>query len=162
MNDMSEHKQVSKESPPTRVMTPFEEVERLFEEMTPGGWMHRWRWPAWAEMERAGERLMPRVNVVDRDDEIVLEAELPGVKRDDVEVSVTDNSVTLKGSTRDESKEEKGDYYRCEISSGSFARTVTLPAAIDTEKVVGTFEDGVLKLTMPKISKAARRRVELA
>jgi len=69
--------------------------------------------------------------------------------------------VTIKGSSRREEKEEGGDYYRCEIASGAFARTVGLPSAVDTEKVKAKFEDGMLKLTMPKISKAKRRRIKL-
>lgn len=146
---------------PSRALSPFEEMERLIEESFPRGWMHRWGWPALGELTRPMERIAPRVNVVDRDEEVVVRAEIPGVKKEDLDISVTENSVSIKGSTRHEEKEEKGDYYRCEITSGDFARTVGLPSSVDTEKVKATFNDGVLELKIPKISKAKRRRIKL-
>lgn len=161
MSKKTEQKKEIEKAKPSRTLTPFEEMERMFDEFMPRGWTHRWGWPSWGELTRPIERFAPRVNIIDRDDEIVLEAEIPGIKREDLEISVTENAVTLKGSTHKEEKEEKGNFYRCEIARGSFSRTVTLPATIDTEKTKGAFEDGVLRLTMPKISKATRRRIPL-
>jgi HSP20 family protein len=146
---------------PSRALSPFEEMERLFGESFPRGWMHRWGWPSWGELTRTIERIGPRVNVIDRDDEVVVHAEIPGVKKEDLDISLTENTVSLKGSTRREEKEEKGEYYRCEIASGSFARTVSLPSPVDTEKAEASFEDGVLELSLPKISKAKRRRIKI-
>ena len=83
-------------------------------------------------------------------------------RSDDLEISVTENTVTLKGSVKQQQKEEeKGEYFRCEIAKGAFTRTVTLPEAIDTEKAKGAFHDGMLTLTMPKLNKSVRRRIEL-
>lgn len=146
---------------PSRAVSPFEEMERWFEESLPRGWMHRWGWPSWGELTRPMERLAPRVNVIDRDNEVVVRAEMPGVKKEDLDISVTENAVSIKGSTKREEKEEKGDYYRCEIASGAFARTVGLPSSVDTDKAKASFKDGMLELTIPKISKAKRRRIEL-
>jgi HSP20 family protein len=146
---------------PSRALSPFEEMERLFEETFPRGWMHRWGWPSWGELTRPMERISPRVNVIDRDDEVIVRAEIPGVKKEDLDISLTENAVSLKGTTRHEEKEEKGDYYRCEIANGSFARTLSLPGPVDTEKAKASFEDGVLELNVPKISKAKRRRIKI-
>lgn len=104
---------------------------------------------------------MPKVDVIDRDDEVVVRAEIPGVAKDDLDISVTDNTVTIKGETKRESKEEKGDYYRCEISRGTFARTLPLPANVDSDSAKAKFEDGVLELTIPKVEKAKRRTIKV-
>jgi HSP20 family protein len=104
---------------------------------------------------------MPKVDVIDRDEEVVVRAEVPGVEKDDLEVSVSDNTVTIKGETKHEQKEEKGNYFRSEISRGSFTRTVTLPGVVDTDKAKASFKDGVLELTMPKGEKARRRTVKV-
>ena len=70
---------------------------------------------------------------MESDDEIVVRAEVPVVKKDDLEVTVTEKSVTLKDHTKEEMREEKGESFRCEIAQGAFARTVRLPDTIDTE-----------------------------
>ena len=90
-----------------------------------------------------------------------LVAEVPGVEKDDLDVSVSDNSVTIKGETKREEKEENADYYRCEISRGSFARTVLLPSDVDTGKTKAKFKDGILELTLPKIKKTKRRTIKI-
>lgn len=104
---------------------------------------------------------MPKVDVIDRDDEVVIRADVPGVDKDDLEVSVSNNTVTIMGETKREEKEEKGDFYRCEISRGAFARTVPLPGDVDIDNVKARFKAGVLELTMPKIEKSRRRSVEI-
>lgn len=148
---------------PNRVMSPLEEMERYFENFFPRGWMRPFRteWPRWGELAAPFEGRMPKVDVIDRDDEVVVRAEVPGVEKDNLDVSVSNNSVTIKGETRREEKEENGDYHRCEISRGSFARTVLLPSDVDTEKVKAEFKDGVLELTMPKIEKTKRRSIKI-
>ena len=107
------------------------------------------------------EGSMPRVDVLDREDEIIVKAEVPGVDKKDLDVSVTENSVSIKGSTSHEEKEEKDDYYRCEISSGSFSRTVRLPADVDAAKARSKFKDGILELALPKVKKAKRHTVKV-
>jgi HSP20 family protein len=101
----------------------------------------------------------PRVDVIDRDNDIVVKAEIPGVKKEDLDVSMTDTTVTIKGSTSHEEKHEKGNYYRCEISRGAFSRTVALPSNVDTDKAKAVFNDGILELTIPKVEKAKRKSI---
>jgi HSP20 family protein len=103
----------------------------------------------------------PAVDVVERDEEVVVRAEVPGVEKKDVDVSITASSVTIKGETRREEKEEKGEYYRCEISRGAFSRTVSLPASVDPDKAKASFKDGILEITLPKVEKAKRRTLKL-
>lgn len=141
---------------------PFTDFDRLFDEFLPRSFFRPLRselanWPNVSQLEAK----LPRVDVVDRDGEIAVRAELPGVDKKDLDITVAENTVTIKGSTSTEEKEEKGDYYRCEISRGSFARTVALPAAVNAEAAKAKFTNGILELTLPKVERAARRTIRV-
>ncbi|HEY9051625.1 MAG TPA: Hsp20/alpha crystallin family protein [Gammaproteobacteria bacterium] len=147
----------------SRMLSPFEEFDRMFDNFFSRGWMRpsllgRHDMP---DLARPFEGRLPNVDVIDRDDEVLVRAELPGVDKDNVEVTLSDNAVTIKGSTHKEEKDEKGDYYRCEISSGSFSRTVGLPARVDTDKSKAVFKDGVLELKLAKKEKETRRSIKV-
>lgn len=148
---------------PSRMLSPFEEMERLFEGVFPRRWMSPFRmeWPSWAEGALPFEGRMPRVDVVDREHEVVVRAEIPGVDKRDLEISATGNTVTLRGTTSHEAKEEREDYYRSEISRGTFSRTVALPAEVDDSKAKAIFREGILELTLPKSERSKRRRIKV-
>lgn len=154
--------QVIQKVTPARTLSQYEEMDRLFDNFFQRGWMRPWRpeWPSFPELTTL-EGKIPKIDVVDRDNEIVVRAEVPGVEKKDLDVSVSNNAVTIKGSTRHEEKEEKGDYYRHEISAGSFSRSVALPADVDGSKVKASFKDGILELTLPKVEKPKRHSVKL-
>lgn len=158
-----EHKHHPAHRGSRHMLNPFEEMERMFEGMSSRGWMRPSDWfsPAWAETGTRLETKIPKVDVIDRDDEIFVKAEIPGVKKKDLEVTVSDNAVTIKGSTKEEEKEERGDYYRCEIQEGSFSRTVLLPSDVDGDKAKASFNDGILELTLPKVARAKKRSIKL-
>ena len=145
---------------PTRRLSPFDEMDRMFESFFPHRWMQPFHWEQqrWPDLPEINA---PKVDVIDRDKEIVVKAEMPGVDKKDVDVSMTDNNVTIKGSTSHEEKEEKGNYYRCEISRGSFSRTVSLPANVDAEKAKATFNNGILELVIPKVERSHRKSVNI-
>ena len=161
--EKKESKQELQKAEPKRALSPFEEMDRLFEDYFSRGWMRpfRWEWPSLGELAKPFEGKMPKVDVIERDDEVVVKAELPGVEKKDLDVSVTENSVTIKGTTSHEEKEEKGNYYRCEISRGAYARTVALPSYVDADKAKASFKDGVLELKLPKVEKSKRRSIEI-
>lgn len=146
-----------------RPLSPFEAMDKLFESYFPSSWMRPFRteWPSWAEGAAPFQGKTPKVDVIDRDAEVVVKAELPGVDKKDIDLSVTRNTVTIKGTTSHEEKEEKGDYYRCELSRGSYQRTVMLPADVAEDKAKAKFKDGVLELTLPKLEKAKRQTVKI-
>ncbi|MBF0566605.1 MAG: Hsp20/alpha crystallin family protein [Nitrospirae bacterium] len=101
-------------------------------------------------------RFSPRINVTDTDKEIVVSAELPGIDEKDIDISLTDDSITLKGEKKEE-KEEKGKgYYHVESSYGSFSRTIPLPCEIVADKVEASFKKGVLTITLPKTAEAVK------
>ncbi len=148
---------------PARMPAPFEEMERWLGSSFPRGWIHPFQgeWPAWGGWTRAVEARFPRVDVINRDEEVIVRAELPGVEKKDLDISVTDTTVTLKATHNTEEKEEKGDYYRHEISRGSFARTITLPNEVESEKATASFKEGILELTLPKVRKSKRRSIKI-
>jgi HSP20 family protein len=160
--EVKQGSQIQKAAPPTET-TLYEDMDRMFDNFFGRGWMRPWRggWPALREVSRELESRFPRVDVIDRDSEILVKAELPGVEKKDLDISMTEDSVTIKGSTRHEEKEEKGDYYRCEISHGEFSRTVALPATVDTARAKAGFKDGVLELVIPKVVSSKRRTISV-
>lgn len=160
---MTESKGGAQKFAAARALSPFEEMDRMFEHFFPRGGMRPFRWerPSWAELPLPFEGKTPRVDVIDRDTEIVIHAEVPGVDKKDLEVSLSDNSVTIKGKTEREVKEEKDNYYRCETSQGSFSRTIALPSNVDSDKAKTKFKDGLLELTLPKVEKTKRRSIKI-
>lgn len=147
---------------PTR-FSPYKELEQMFERFFPRGWLRptQWERSPWFELGMPFEGETPRVDVVDRDQDILVRAELPGVEKKDLDVSLSDNTVTIKGKTHQEKESEKGDYYRREISSGYFSRTVMLPGEVDAKHTKATFKDGILELTLGKVERSKRRSIEI-
>jgi len=168
----SEQKEMQTKAPESRpvqrrsgaaVFSPFDEMERLFNEMS-RGLMRPFGggWPDFGSLPSAPfEGRQPKVDLIDREDEIVLKAELPGVKKEDLEVTMGDNTVTIRASTSHEEKDENGDYYRKEITRGEFVRTIPIPETIDESKVSASFKDGILELKMPKVEEAKPRQIKV-
>ena len=148
---------------PESMLSSFEEMERWFENAFPARWRRRFHggWPSWGEFPTVFEGRVPSVDVIERDSEILVRAEIPGVDKKDLDISVTENSVSIKGSVQHEEVEEKGEYYRRETSSGSFARTVVLPSEVDTSNVKTKFESGVLEMTLPKAKPSKRQKISV-
>ena len=104
----------------------------------------------------------PRMDMIDRDNEILIQVELPGVDKKDLDVSVTDNILTVKGTSGFESKEEKDEYYHSEIKKGAFSRSLTLPANVDSTKINANLKNGLLELTIPKTAKTKRKSIKVS
>jgi HSP20 family molecular chaperone IbpA len=98
----------------------------------------------------------PKVDIIDRDTEIAVRAELPGVMKEDLDVTVSADWMTLKAHTSHEEKEVKGVYYRREMSYGEYQRAVALLHTVNGENAGATFKDGVLELTLPKLERTSR------
>jgi HSP20 family protein len=144
-----------------RMMRPFEEVDRLINDYWPRSLMRgAFDAPVMQDMIGFDARL-PRVDLMDKENAIVLHAELPGVDKKDVEISVSDDAVTIRASTREEKKEEDADYYHHEIVRGAFVRTIGLPVSVDADKAEAKFKDGMLELTLPKVQQSKRRQIPI-
>jgi HSP20 family protein len=122
------------------------ELDRVFEE--PFGTAFRWpSFRGFALPETAG--WAPEIDVFERDHRLVTKIDLPGLKKDDVKVEVTDGYLTISGERKTETEEKKDSVYRCERSFGSFYRAVPLPDGAKLEDVKATFADGVLEVSVP-------------
>jgi len=142
-------------SKPAQILSPFEEMEREFDAMLRRRSLFPFRFSS------VFEGKTPSVDMIDQKDSVLIKAELPGVDKKDLDVSVTDRTVTIKGKTSSEKKEEKGNYYRREISSGSYERVLTIPADVDSSKAKAKFRDGLLELTLPKTGKTKGTKVNV-
>lgn len=111
------------------------------------------------ELEPFGKGIntfQPKVNIVDSEKEITVSVEIPGMDEKDIDLSLTKDSLTIKGEKKEE-KEEKGkNYHRMERSYGSFSRTLPLPVEINTEKAEASYKQGVLTILLPKTEKAVK------
>lgn len=146
---------------PSTWITPFDEIDRLLETLVPRDWMRPFRWDR--PTLPAAFTNVPKVDVIERDSELVLRAELPGIDKKDIDVSITTNAVTLTAKTEQtDEKEEKGEYFRREIVRGAFARTIHLPNAVDPNAAKATLTDGVLEVVIPKVEVSKRRSVRIA
>ncbi len=123
-------------------------MDRLFEEsfVRPGS--------AW------GESSLVPMDVHTTDDDLVLEANLPGIKPEEVDITVENNTLTISGETRS-SRTEEGATILQEIRRGRFSRTLTLPAGLEPDKAKATFEDGVLTLRIPKAEQVKPRQIKI-
>ncbi len=143
---------------------PFKELrkatDRLFDEF-----FRHVRWPIgewlspWGLTTDIVGADWPRADMSETDHEIHITAELPGVDKDDLDVSVTEDRITIRGEKKDQEEKKGKNYYQLERTYGSFQRSFSLPCEIDADKVDASFKDGVLKIVLPK-TQAARERIK--
>jgi HSP20 family protein len=128
-------------------------VNRLFEDsfIRPAAWPLPFEGSAWSMS----------VDVIETKDNVVVKAAVPGVKPDEIEVSITGDTLTIKGETKAEEKFEEGSYLRKERRFGAFQRTLTLPANIVSDKAKAEFENGVLTLTLPKTEEMKPKAIKV-
>ena len=128
-------------------------MNRLFEDsfIRPGVW------PAPFE----GMAATLPIDVIETKDEVIVKASVPGLKPEDIDISVTGGVLTIKGETKSEEKVEEGSYIRQERRFGSFQRTLTLPANVVADKAKADFENGVLTLTLPKAEEAKPKTIKV-
>jgi HSP20 family protein len=144
--------QVARQSPPFAMMHRVaDEMDRLFDDLFWRPWSsvrlaRRWR-PS-SPSSRPWE-WTPAVDILQRGDELVIRADLPGLRREDVTVEVSEDAVTIQGEQQREQTENQDDVYRSERHYGSFCRVIPLPEGTLTERAAATFRDGLLEVTMP-------------
>ena len=110
---------------------------------------------------QAGRRWAPAVDLFEREDSLVLKADLPGLSEDDVQIEVRDNVLTVSGERRADFEDKQNGYYRVERAFGSFSRSLTLPEGVDAEAIQASFDNGVLEVTIPKPEQRKPRRIEI-
>lgn len=136
----------------------FDELDNFFDDFLSRRWPRLLDW----NMPTLSEISLPKVDILDHDNDIEVQAALPGVKKEDLEVSFNNQTITIRTTTKEEKKEEEpGKYFRREISHGEFQRTLSLPDNIDGDKAQASFKDGILKVTIPKNKKSKRKSIEI-
>jgi len=150
---------------PFRMLDRFaDEMERVFDEFGLGrGWLTpRFGFGPIRALGRAAA-WMPDIEVLQRNNEIVIRADLPGLTKDDVQVEVAEDAVTIQGERRRAVEEEREGVYRSEREYGAFCRVVPLPEGAITDQAKATFSNGVLEVTVPAPPEAVRRgrRIEI-
>ncbi len=140
----------------TRLHWPFEGVEKRFEDFLrkPFSLAGPAWWPG---LKEVGGEIAPSIDIYEEGDDVVVKAELPGMKKEDIEVSLADDSITISGEKKKEEKVERKGYFRHERSYGSFARSFSLPSEVRTDDAKAEFRDGVLEIRVPKTEEAKKR-----
>ena len=116
-------------------------------------------WPEWSRWQ--GEAYTPSFDFYEKDGKYHVSADLPGVKKDDISVSVEDNVITISGKRESEKEEKESHYYFRESTYGSFSRSLRLPSEVDEDSVSAVFKDGVLKVEMKPKESAKSRKIQI-
>jgi HSP20 family protein len=160
--------QIRKKKPETQTLVPveeprgflpFEEMERWFDEAFQGPFS-LFRRP-FSPSRWMSERLSPPVDFLEDGDDFVVKAELPGMDKDDINISLQDDVLTISGEKKKEEKVAEKNYYRMERSSGTFSRSFRLPTEVQSDKAQATFKEGILELRLPKSEEAKKKEVSI-
>ncbi len=135
--------------------------EEFFEDFPPRRWMETFepsglKWPMGIDFERSF-----RVDILDREKELIVRAELPGVEKDDVEVTIMGNRLMIEAERKFEDEEKKETFYRHELGYGDLMRTIVLPVEVDVDHIEAELKDGILNVVLPKIQAAERHTVKV-
>ena len=112
-------------------------------------------------LEKSFSNFVPAMDVYEAEDNVVVEATLAGINPDDVDIKVHDDVLTLEGKRETASEIDEKNYYRKEVRSGSFNRSVILPASVQADKAKASFDNGLLKITLPKQAKARAKSIKI-
>lgn len=137
--------------PTTRMdwlMTPWRNIEAQLHPT--------WGLPQWERWSYS----YPHVDVIDHEKDVLVRAAIPGVNKEDLDLSVQEDHLLLKGHTH-YPEEKEGRYYYREISGGAFERSITLPCPVDPDKAQARFHDGLLEVTLPKAQQVMGRKLEI-
>ena len=161
-------KEVKETKPAVRQRTEMEpwrfpNIERMFEDWFDDFWSRPyprlWR-QGFARLQPISLEA-PAVDVYEQKDDLIVKAEIPGLTKDEIDISLDGSTLTIKGEKKKEEEVKEDDYYRCERSYGAFARSIDLPVAVQTDKVNASFKNGVLEIRLPKTEEAKKSVVKV-
>jgi HSP20 family protein len=140
---------------PWRLFRELEETGRQFDSLFEAP-----LWPAiWRRLPAQEREWSPALEVFEKEDKYVVKAELPGLKEEDVDVSVSDDTLTIKGEKKTEHEVKEEEYHWSERTYGSFLRTIRLPSDVDTKKIEADYENGMLEITLPKMAEVKPKKI---
>jgi HSP20 family protein len=140
--------------PPTVFGSLHREIDRLFDDFARG---------ALTGLQQGQDRLVPSMDITENDKEIVVTAEMPGLERKDIDISIDDDVLTIRGEKKveEEKKDEKQNFHVTERAYGVFFRAIQLPNGVDPSKVQASMQNGVLKVTIPKPASSQAKKIEV-
>ncbi|HET6466571.1 MAG TPA: Hsp20/alpha crystallin family protein [Nitrospiria bacterium] len=146
---------------PWRPFTELSRIEREAERMF-GDFFRRPLWGlSWPERFREVGFREPAIEVYEEKDDVVVKAEIPGMKKENLDINISGTLLTIKGEKKQEEEVKKKGYYYSERSYGSFMRTIELPKEVQVDKAYANFKDGVLEVRLPKTEEAKRKEVKV-
>lgn len=144
---------------PLRELVPFREfermrrdIDRLWDSFFEGGLRRR------AEGE---EEWLPALDLAETDNELVVKAEVPGMDPKDIDISLSDGMLTIKGEKKQEREEKESDYHLIERSYGAFTRSIHLPKQVQSDKISASYKNGILRITLPKSEEAKKKEIKI-
>jgi HSP20 family protein len=140
-----------------RPVRELEEMRRRFEEDFVRPVMRA----VWERIPEEVKGWSPPIDVFEKGDNFEVKVELPGMKQEAVDVSVSDDTLTIKGERRPESSVKEEDYYRSEIAYGNFYRSIALPSSVDTRNIEAVYDDGILRVTLQRAAGAKPKKVNV-
>jgi len=139
------------------------DVERMFDEWFDDFWSspfsRLWR-PGFRRL-RSMSLEAPALDVYDEKDDLIVKAEIPGLSKDEIDISLEGNTLTIKGEKKKEEEIKEEDYYRCERTFGAFTRSIDLPTEVNAAKVNASFKNGVLEIRLPKTEEGKKSVVKV-
>lgn len=141
----------------------LDDMDRVFDRMVGRGVLQPFRslWPDWAPFQPDLDIRVPRVDMVDRDNEFLIRAEVPGIDKEQLHLDLAGDLLTLHGERQHATTQEGDHIYRSEIVQGAFSRSIRLPAGLNTEAIEATFENGILEVHVPKLESVKRQKIEV-
>jgi HSP20 family protein len=130
------------------VMDLHDEIEKMFNDFSANGEIGEGFWN-------------PSVDISEESDKLVMSAELPGIDKKDVKISLHENVITIEGEKARQIEDQKDKFYRCERSYGKFSRSFTLPVKVVADKIVASHNDGILTIILPKVEEAQPRQIQI-
>ena len=143
---------------PFRELTPFREFERVRRQMD-----RLWDSFLGGGLARRGEEgeWLPSLDVAETKNELVVKAEVPGMDAKDIDISLSDGMLTIKGEKKQEKEEKEADYHLVERSYGAFTRSIQLPSEVQSDKISASYKNGILKITLPKSEEAKKKEIKI-
>ena len=136
------------------------EIDHLWDEFNPAS-RHSIFSAPWRALVSEEGVATPAVDVIDKKDSVLVKAELPGIDKDKIDITIENETLVIKSEIKHEEEVKKEDYYHCERSYRSFARTIALPTKVDSSKVSATFKDGILEINLPKVEEKKPKKVHV-
>ena len=136
----------------------MDEVGRYFEDVFGRSFLPA----AWRRVPSEDLVWAPTIEVVEKEDKFLVKVELPGVKEEDINISIAGNTLTIEGEKQTESEVERKGYYYTESSYGSFSRSMTVPSTVDANKIEANSDKGILEITLPKILEVKSKKIRVA